>query len=316
MILIDGAVANLSRVWAGERNALAGYVMTADGPKQFWPDLSSDRHGIVVELPQPGTLDYLYWQHACERIPIANQYNITEYMSFVNEWRDENDKNWPMTFYINRRPAQAISDHPHRNWVQWYEMVSNVIYVDDDIKYLTYAPGDILDITLHLDYTGEKEYPRDSWPYKFFLESPGGLNQPINSWTDVYGGLAGSLMPPNEGDFERVASWMIPLIPGTQICAEFGVYAKSAEFGYQSIKSIPGEATVDISASKWFKRGRRYHFRSRPVTEDEVDLHAIGMQVFYKAQNHISSFENYNVGIYPSFPAIDHTFHLTILEIF
>ena len=67
-MLINGRLYRVIGGGTGSGETLAEIGVIEDGqPKKLWPPEGFCRK-IVVELPQPGTLDYLYWQHALKAL--------------------------------------------------------------------------------------------------------------------------------------------------------------------------------------------------------------------------------------------------------
>lgn len=58
-IAIDGKASRVVAVYCGEKRAVALY----QGEEKLWPSNGEYAIGMRLALPQPGALDYLYWQH-------------------------------------------------------------------------------------------------------------------------------------------------------------------------------------------------------------------------------------------------------------
>lgn len=319
MILIDGKVAQVGRVCVDGRYASRGYVMTDNGPQQFWPDMSGDRHGLVVELPAPGTLDYLYWQHVYERGKAYSNYEKLYAVTFDGLERQDGLYATPSKFYINSsiynyNNELAQGTYIPKHWVYKCEMVGNVIFIDKEhLDYLPiYAPGDTLSISAHLRETGLVYYDYHNPELSGWKNNPMGLEQPI-----IDSGYTYETRPEN-GKKINTMSWMLPLLPGSSIRATYKGTRKGkhTRLTTHTLKSIPGGNTIDITQSHWGPRGY-YAFNTRKLSELELDLNATGFQLFYNAVNGTLGKGDYNAeGIFPCFPEIIRTFNLTILELF
>lgn len=78
-IAVDGKASRVVAVYCGETRAVALY----QGLEQLWPSNGEYAIGMRLALPQPGELDYLYWQHVLTALAGADVGTPECYLKFT-----------------------------------------------------------------------------------------------------------------------------------------------------------------------------------------------------------------------------------------
>ena len=88
-VIVQGRQRRFVEAYVGDKRVVEIWL----GDKQIWPNAEGIARRIVVELPQPGTLDWQYWVHAVDATQEKSAPN--NYMRFTHEGMD---------FYIQSSP--------------------------------------------------------------------------------------------------------------------------------------------------------------------------------------------------------------------